>query len=57
MEDLRVLQAVTRLTVYRLPQVMRAWAYDVPCGPNIFVVEEVFKLEMLRIVLSELNEI
>ena len=48
---------VTRLTVYRRLQVMRAWAYDVPCGPNIFVAEEVFKLEMLRIVLSEFDEI
>ena len=37
--------------------IMRAWANDVPCVSNVFMAEEVFKLEMLRIVLSELNEI
>ena len=36
---------------------MRAWEYDILFGAKLFVADGVFKLEMLRIVLSEFDEI
>ena len=51
----RVSPAVTRLTVYRWPQVMRPGEEQASLRPNIFVATTGFKHEMLRIVLSEFD--
>ena len=50
---LRVSPAVTRLTVYRRPQVMRAGAEHPHWGPKLCVARTGFKHEMLRIYLSD----
>ena len=50
---LRVTPAVTRLTVYRRPQVMRPGEKQVPLGPKLFMATTGFKHEMLRIYLSD----
>ena len=36
--------------------IMRTWEYGAPFGPNIFVAEEVFELDELWILLSDLDE-
>ena len=35
---------------------MRAWEYGVPCGPKLFMAEEVFKYDELWILMSDLDE-
>ena len=54
--DLRVIPAVTRLTVYRRPQVMRAGEDSPGWGPKLCVAGAAFKHEMLRIILSNFDE-